>query len=191
MTRRWSCILTALYLLFKVHQYLPFNLALVRHPRFVYAVRAVGSSVVQTTRFTAVSHLPGFNWVLFTWQGTHQRGWWIHAADSGLALRCCFALCKHSITPFRPKCKLGENTRCWAFYRVKWVEIHNILWSKPKKLHFYKILHRVSKFLTLVFMQYAQKSRVARLCCAVRWGCGQYSHSLRELRCLARFASGW
>ena len=50
--------------------HLRFNLALVRYPRFVYAVRAVGSSVVQTTRFTAVSHLPGFNWALFTWQGT-------------------------------------------------------------------------------------------------------------------------
>ena len=37
-------------------------MALVRYPRFVYAVRAVGSSVVRTTRFTAVSHLPGFNW---------------------------------------------------------------------------------------------------------------------------------
>ena len=50
--------------------HLRFNLALVRYPRFVYAVRAVGSSVVRTTRFTAASHLPGFNWALFTWQGT-------------------------------------------------------------------------------------------------------------------------
>ena len=57
----------------KVHQYPPFNLALVRHPRFVYAVRAVGSSVVQTTRLSAVSHLPGFDWALFTWQGTRRQ----------------------------------------------------------------------------------------------------------------------
>ena len=62
--------------------HLRFNLALVRYPLFVYAVRAVGSSVVQTTRFTAVSHLPGFNWALFTWQGTRR-----HTMRCALAVR--------------------------------------------------------------------------------------------------------
>ena len=73
--------------------HLRFNLALVRYPQFVCAVQAVGSSVVQTTRFTAVSHLPGFNWALFTWQGARgatsaarMLGWCSGAVESAVRL---------------------------------------------------------------------------------------------------------
>ena len=137
MTRRWSCILTVLYLLSKVHQYLPFNLALVRYPRFVYAVQAVGSSVVQTTRLSAVSHLPGFNWAVFTWQGTRR-----HTMRCALAVRrgstaepvrvCAVACCAtHMINYFRSKCKLCLGTIYCAF-KLKIAHFrrfeHNILW---------------------------------------------------------------
>lgn len=103
----------------------------------------------------------GFNWALFTWQGTHQRGWWMHAADSGLVLRCCFALCKHSITPFRPKCKLGETTRYCAF-QLKIAHFrrfeHNILWWQEKIHTSHKKLHKITAIFQLVFVHNAHES---------------------------------
>lgn len=116
--------------------HLRFNLALVRHPRFVYAVRAVGSSVVQTTRFTAVSHLPGFNWALFTWQGTRIAD--KHVLYVALCARCtryalCFLLCKHIITAELMLCKFSSNT-IYCVFQLKIAHFcrfePNILWLK-------------------------------------------------------------
>ena len=120
--------------------HLRFNLALVRYPQFVCAVRAVGSSVVQTTRFTAVSHLPGFNWALFTWQGTTAlQISMLRAARCtlrcALCTRCtlCFLLCKHIITAELMLCKFSSNT-IYCVFQLKIAHFcrfeHNILWLK-------------------------------------------------------------
>ena len=78
---------------YKVLQHLAFDSALVRYSRFLCAVRAVssvtGSSPREIARRYAVA--AGFNWALFTLQGTRQKsaGHAAHTSERGAL--CCVA----------------------------------------------------------------------------------------------------
>ena len=141
--------------------------------------RLVASTRCQRRCALAVQ-VSGFNWALFTWQGTHRQ-----AMRCALAVRwsstaepvwvCAVACCAtHMINYFRSKCKLCLGTIYCAF-QLKIAHFrrfeHNILWWQEKIHTSHKKLYKITAIFQTVFVLFAHNSANMRCALYCDGGC--------------------